>query len=151
MKILNIVCHLGGGIGTTLKNFFESDAKNEHIVACLNPYDSRSETLHNIENIDRMYKSPDENVGNPHFVLKDMVLDKLLDAFVGILTKVYKEDIIEEPKKIQKDRFTVADKIISTRNILKEKKELVFEELFEEGQTKSELINIFLALLELLK
>jgi len=51
MKILNIVCHLGGGIGTTLKNFFESDAKNEHIVACLNPYDSRSETLHNIETI----------------------------------------------------------------------------------------------------
>lgn len=109
------------------------------------------ENLKEIENIDRMYKNPDENVGNPKFVLKDMVLDKLLDAFVGILTKVDKKDLIEKPKEIAKDRFTVAEKIVSTRKALKEKKQLEFEELFEEGQTRSELINIFLALLELLK
>ena len=109
------------------------------------------ENLKEIEDIDRMYKNPDENVGNPKFVLKDMVLDKLLDAFVGILTKVDKKDLIEKPKEIAKDRFTVAEKIVSTRKALKEKKQLEFEELFEEGQTRSELINIFLALLELLK
>ena len=109
------------------------------------------ESLKNIENIDRMYKNPDENVGNPKFVLKDMVLDKLLDAFVGILTKVDKKDLIEKPKEIAKDRFTVAEKIVSTKKTLKEKKQVDFEELFEEGQTRSELINIFLALLELLK
>lgn len=109
------------------------------------------ENLKNIEDIDRMYKNPDENVGNPKFVLKDMVLDKLLDAFVGILTKVDKKELIEKPREISKDRFTVAEKIISTKKALKEKKQLEFEELFEEGQTRSELINIFLALLELLK
>lgn len=47
MKVLNIVVHLGGGIGTTLKNFFESDKENEHVVACLNPYDERSEKVSN--------------------------------------------------------------------------------------------------------
>ena len=109
------------------------------------------EELHEIEELNRMYKNPDKDVGAPRFVLKDMVLDKLLDAFVGLLTKVDKREIIEEPKKIQKDRFTVAEKIISTREALQEKKVLKFEELFEEGQTRSELINIFLALLELLK
>ncbi|MDD3862915.1 MAG: segregation/condensation protein A, partial [Clostridia bacterium] len=51
-----------------------------------------SEDLHNIEDVDRMYKEPDKDVGAPKFVLKDMVLDKLLDAFVGILTKVEKQD-----------------------------------------------------------
>lgn len=110
-----------------------------------------AETLKEHENINHFYREPDEKVGNPRFVLKDMVMDKLLDAFVGILTKVDKKVIIEEPKKIVKDRFTVADKIINTKSLLKQKKQLQFEELFEDGQTRSELINIFLAILELLK
>ncbi|MDD4251495.1 MAG: segregation/condensation protein A [Candidatus ainarchaeum sp.] len=110
-----------------------------------------AETLKVFENVDHFYREPDEKVGNPRFVLKDMVMDKLLDAFVGILTKVDKKIIMEEPKKIVKDRFTVADKIINTKALLKQKKQLEFEELFEDGQTRSELINIFLAILELLK
>ncbi len=57
----------------------------------------------------------------------------------------------EQPKKIVKDRYTVAEKIISIRNFAKERKRFEFEELFEEEMTKSELINTFLALLELLK
>ncbi|MDD2445205.1 MAG: segregation/condensation protein A [Clostridia bacterium] len=109
------------------------------------------EDLHEIENVDRLYKHPDKDVGNPRFVLKDMVLDKLLDAFVGIITKVEKKDIIEQPKKIQKDRFTVAEKTISIRNILIKDKQIKFVDLFESEQTKSELINIFLAILELIK
>lgn len=47
MKILNAVVHLGGGIGTTLKNFFEMDRSNTHTIACLNPYDERSMTITN--------------------------------------------------------------------------------------------------------
>lgn len=116
-----------------------------------NLFKEASAQLHNIENIDRMYKVPDSTVGNAKIVIKDMVLDKLLDAFVGILTRVDKKDLIEEPKKIEKDRFTVADKIASTKEMLLQRKEIEFEDLFIEGQTKSELINIFLALLELLK
>lgn len=114
-------------------------------------FQEAGQDLKEIEEINRMYKAPDKDVGEPRFILKDMVLDKLLDAFVNLMTKVDKKAIIEEPKKIQKDRFTVAEKIVSTREILKEKKELKFQELFEDGQTRSELINIFLALLELLK
>ena len=47
MKILNAVVHLGGGIGTTLKNFFDMDRSNTHTIACLNPYDERSMTITN--------------------------------------------------------------------------------------------------------
>ena len=110
-----------------------------------------SEDLKNIEDINKMYKAPDSSVGAPRFVLKDMVLDKLLDAFVAILSKTDEKVVKEEPKKIEKERFTVAEKIISIKNLIREKKHLKFSELFEEDQTKSELINIFLALLELLK
>ena len=110
-----------------------------------------SQELKEIEDIDKMYKAPDSSVGEPRFVLKDMVLDKLLDAFVGILAKADQKIIKDEPKKIQKDRFTVAEKIVSIKSLIKENKHLKFSELFEEDQTKSELINIFLAVLELLK
>ena len=54
-------------------------------------------------------------------------------------------------KKIEKDRWTVAEKIISIRSNLKENKKMKFTELFDEDYTKSEMINIFLAVLELLK
>lgn len=110
-----------------------------------------AETLKTQENIDHFYRNPDETVGEPRFILKDMVMDNLLDAFVKLMTKVDKKIIEEEPKKIVKDRFTVAEKIVSIKAILKERKQVKFTELFEQGQTRSELINIFMALLELLK
>ena len=45
MKILNVAVHCGGGIGTTMKNFFDNDKDNQHTMACLNPDDPRSEEI----------------------------------------------------------------------------------------------------------
>lgn len=109
------------------------------------------EELQNYENLNKFYKKPDETVGKVHFVLKDMQMDELIDAFVEIMTRVtekQKENVI---KKIEKDRFTVAEKIVAIKDAILIKKRIKFSELFEEDQTKSELINIFLALLELMK
>lgn len=110
-----------------------------------------SEKLHNIENIDKFYKQPDKNADKARVVLTDFVLEKLLDAFVGILAKVDKKEKSEEPKKIVKDRFTVAEKIVQIRQTMTVQDKVKFSDLFEEENTKSEVINVFLALLELLK
>ena len=110
-----------------------------------------SEKLHNIENINKFYKSPDKNADKARVVLTDFVLDKLLDAFVGILAKVDKKTKVEEPKKIVKDRFTVAEKIVQIRQTMAVQERIKFSDLFEEENTKSDVINVFLALLELLK
>ena len=80
-----------------------------------------------------------------------MVLENLLDAFANLLCKVERKQENQEPKKIVKDRFTVAEKIISIKNVIREKKHIKFSDLFESDHTKSEMLNIFLALLELLK
>ena len=61
-----------------------------------------------------------------------------------------KAEAIQE-KKIVKDRFTVAQKIGQIKDILLSKNKFRFEELFEAETTRSEIINTFLALLELLK
>ena len=55
MRVLNIAVHSGGGVGTVLKNFLENDTNNVHTLACLNPYDARSEkicvpTFHDLRN-----------------------------------------------------------------------------------------------------
>lgn len=108
--------------------------------------------LKGIEDINKLYRAPGKETEKVKIVMKDMVLDKLLDAFANLLARQQargKEK--EEPKKIVKDRFTVAEKIISIRTYAREHRRFPFEELFTADMTKSEMINVFLALLELLK
>ncbi len=109
--------------------------------------------LKEIEDVNKLYRAPGKETEKVKIVMKDMVLDQLLDAFAKLLTREELKKAVqnEQPKKIMKDRFTVAEKIISIRNFAKERKRFEFEELFDEDMTKSELINTFLALLELLK
>lgn len=112
-----------------------------------------SKKLKKIEDVNKFYRAPGKETEKVKVIIKDMVLDQLLDAFAKLLTREELKKAVqnEQPKKIVKDRFTVAEKIISIRNYAKEHKRFEFEELFDEDMTKSELINTFLALLELLK
>jgi segregation and condensation protein A len=112
-----------------------------------------SKKLRDIEDVNKLYRAPGKETEKVKVVIKDMVLDQLLDAFAKLLTREELKKAVqnEQPKKIVKDRFTVAEKIISIRNFAKERKRFEFNELFEDDMTKSELINTFLALLELLK
>ncbi len=104
------------------------------------------------EDINKFYRLPGEETEKVKIIVKDMVLDKLLDAFANLLAKQsLRQKEAPAPKKIMKDRFTVADKIVSIRDYAKEHKRFEFEDLFMNDMTKSEMINIFLALLDLLK
>jgi len=57
----------------------------------------------------------------------------------------------KEHREIAMDRFTVRDKMLDIQNRIRLCKKIMFFELFESDFTKSEMINTFLALLELLK
>ena len=98
-----------------------------------------SEDLKAIENINRMYKEPEPAANKYKIILKDMKLDNLLDAFTKILHKVVR------------DRFTVQEKMAAIKDAILIREKVKFEELFEPDSTKSEVINVFLAILELLK
>lgn len=131
----------------------EEDPK-ERLIRQLEEYNlfkEASEKLKEQENIYRFYKQPDQKVNDPRIVLKSMSLNGLLDAFSAMLHKLALQKRAEIPKKIIKDRFTVAEKIEQIKEIIKLKKTMSFFELFESDYTKSEMINTFLALLELLR
>ena len=125
------------------------------LLARLKEYELFKKTgarLKEIEDINKLYRSPGKETEKVKIIIKDMVLDKLLDAFALLLAKQQARGKEKEaPKQIAKDRFTVAEKIISIRNYAREHARFPFEELFTSDMTKSEMINVFLALLELLK
>ncbi len=106
--------------------------------------------LRELENVNRFYKQPDKSVGDARVVFNQFNLEKLLDAFAFILMKTKDREAPPE-KKINKDRWTVADKIAFLTNVLKDHAQINFFSLFDDTYSKLEVITVFMAILELLK
>ncbi len=110
-----------------------------------------SEKLKQIEDVDKFFKEPEKAASGFRYELGDLSFEKLIDAFSMLMHKVSAKSEEIQEKKIVKDRFTVAQKIAQIKDGLLKKKRFMFSELFDEDYSKSEIINTFLALLELLK
>ncbi len=110
-----------------------------------------SAELGTLENLDRFYKEPEKSASDYRIVLKNMNMQNLVDAFSKLLLRIDQKSAPIVERKVQKDRFTVRECFDNIQNKLNEKKRLKFNELFAQDFTKSEIINTFLALLELLK
>ncbi|MBR7172517.1 MAG: segregation/condensation protein A [Clostridia bacterium] len=115
-------------------------------------FKEQSEKLSKIEDVNKFFKEPDSSVGEFKYELPEKLsLDLLVKAFSDLMQKMtIKAEVVQE-KKIVKDRFTVAQKIAQIKDVLISKKEFKFSDMFEASYTRSEVINTFLALLELLK
>lgn len=104
-----------------------------------------------METLNKFYRKPKFTNADALIVVNDFSFDKLIEAYGKILLRVIEKEQKQVTKKIQKDRFTVADKIEYISKFIIEKKTVVFNKLFEEDITKSEVITTFQALLELMK
>lgn len=114
-------------------------------------FKDQTEVLKGLEDTDSLYKAPEPLAGAFRYELKNISYDALLDAFAVILSKMELKENKIEAKEISKDRFTVAQKIAEIKDKLLESDKIVFSSLVSTDYSKSELINTFLALLELLK
>lgn len=110
-----------------------------------------SEKLSEVENVDRFYKEPDKDAGDYRVILAQMNMENLISAFTKLLTKIDKEEESVLPKTIEKDRFTVEEKTFEIQTILIKEKRMRFSKLIDTDYSRSEVITIFLALLEMLK
>jgi segregation and condensation protein A len=72
----------------------------------------------------------------------------LLSVFQKVLARASAN---EDLKDIFEDRFTVSDKIQFIQGEIATRKRLIFEELFVEGATRTEIVVTFLAVLELIR
>jgi segregation and condensation protein A len=72
----------------------------------------------------------------------------LLAVFQKVLSRASKD---EDLRDIFEDRFTVSDKIQFIQEQITQRSRLVFEELFTDGATRTEIVVTFLAVLELIR
>jgi len=131
------------------------DDESERFFRRIEEYEllkNQSQKLAEIENVDRLYKAPDNSVGEFRYELPEQLsLNAMIEAFKSIMQKAtVKAEVVQE-KKIEKDKFTVSQKLSQIKDILLTKDRFKFSEIFENAHSKSEVINTFLALLELLK
>lgn len=110
-----------------------------------------SEELRVLDDPDKFYKAPEPNAGNFRYELKDMDFAGLLDAFTSLMHRVVLRAEVPATKKIEKERFTVAQKMSEIKDNIMLDGEVRFTSLFDKNYSKIEIINTFLALLELLK
>ena len=134
----------------------ESDAVDEEAeikqrLAEYKLYKEASEKLKKYETVGIMYRAPDDTVGKPRLVLKDMNMQGLTEALKKMFLKLEQRAVEIKERHIVKDRFTVAEKISTIKDMLLLKKRVLFTELFDDAYTKSEIITTFQALLELIK
>ncbi len=133
----------------------EEESPEERLIRQIEEYKlfkEQSEKLSKFEDVNKLYKAPDDTVGEFKYELPDKLsVDALVKAFTEMMQKMtIKAEVVQE-KKITKDRFTVAQKIAQIKDVLLTRKNFKFTDMFEESYSKSEMINTFLALLELLK
>ena len=100
-------------------------------------FKEQGEVLAKIEDIDRFYKKPDNSVGEFKYELPEKLsVDALIHAFTDIMQKMtIKAEVVQE-KKIEKEKFTVAQKITQIKDWLITKDRFRFKDMFEESYRK---------------
>lgn len=135
---------------------FDEDADANELLRRLEEYKiikNLSGELKGIEEIGRLYKTPDPSAYASRIAFKESDMDKLFEAFNKMLMLVAEEE--EKQKAVQriipKDTFTVEeqqDKVIKT---LRDRGKTTFFALVSEKKSRLQLVTMLLAILELIK
>ncbi|MDR0751427.1 MAG: segregation/condensation protein A [Christensenellaceae bacterium] len=110
-----------------------------------------SEKLALRERLNRFYRRPVYRRKDYKPILKNADVDKFVESFEEFLETVEYPEEISEVKIIKRERFTVTDMIKRIILLIREKKIISLFDLFEKDFSKLEVINAFLAVLEVLK
>ncbi|MCL2846612.1 MAG: segregation/condensation protein A [Firmicutes bacterium] len=110
-----------------------------------------SDKLKQVENVNRFYKDPEPIREIIKYKFDNLDLSMLVEAFSRVMHRVEKSAAPPPQRAMRLDRFTVADKMKSIRDELKHWKKFNFFKLFGDDYSRGEVINTFLAVLELLK
>ena len=114
-------------------------------------YKEAAEKLGTREILNRFYREPMFGENDYKLVIKNFDLSKMIKAFEHMMEKVEYEDEPNTEKTIVKERFTVADRVTQLIEIVRAYGSVKLYSLFEKDYTRLEIINTFLAMLEILK
>lgn len=114
-------------------------------------YKEAAERMRAQEVLNMHFRAPDDSVGQPRLVLKDMTTAGLMNALKKMFDKIGERQQLIKVRKIDRDPFTVEQKREFIRERFKYVERCTFDELFEEDYTVGEVVTTFSALLELVK
>ncbi len=103
------------------------------------------------EVVNVFYPEPKYDESDYKLVAKNLTLEKLLDAYKLVLEKAEITDNTPPIQTIVKDRFTVTEKVVDITKRIRTAKKVSFFGLFEKDFSKTELLTIFLAILEIIR
>ena len=114
-----------------------------------------SERMHRLEEEARalMMKLPEEfPLPPPNIELTGLTLDKLARAFLRVLERAEagEQEAVLAAREIRRDTFTISGCMTRIQRRLRQGS-FTFSEMFDDKMTRSELITMFMALLELIK
>lgn len=114
-------------------------------------YKEAAEKMREQEILDMHFRAPDDSVGTPRLILKDMTTNGLMNALKKLFDKIGERQQLRKIKMIERDLFTVEEKIEFIRERFKIVEQCTFDELFDEDYTVGEVVTTFSALLDLVK
>lgn len=112
-------------------------------------FKDKAQDIKESETLNRFYREPVYDDKDARVTIKGFNLEKLMEAYAKVLFNFRKEEEFVDVKKIERDEYTVARQLSFLVNELVDKKQISFFSIFDEVVTKSEIINTFLALLQL--
>jgi len=114
-------------------------------------YKEAAEKMREQEKLNMHFRAPDDSVGQPRLVLKDMTTSGLMAALKKMFDKLGDRQQAVKIRKIERDPFTVEEKKDFIRQRFKIVESCTFDELFDEDYTVNEVVTTFSALLDLVK
>lgn len=118
---------------------------------CYRVYKEAAEKMRAREIVNMHFRSPDESVGQPRLVLKDMSMGGLASALYRLLGRQELTQRTQVVRKIARDPFTVEGQKLVIRSRVMRTGKCSFFDLFDEDYDRSEIVTTFSALLELVK
>ena len=117
----------------------------------LKMFKMQAEKLQGLETINRFFREPVFSEDDYRLAIKDFDLDKLIDAYAKMTYRAVQQELRLEPKTIQKERFSIDNRMHHICEVLIEQKKTSYFSLIEKDFNKIDAINTFLATLELMK
>ena len=114
-------------------------------------FKTMSQRIKELETTNRFYREPVYTDEDYRLSIKNFSMDKLLDAYARLIDRLNRREADIEPKKVMKERFSVSNRISYIAQRIFSEKKLDLFSLFDEDFTRLEIVNTFLALLELVK
>ena len=112
-------------------------------------FKEKAEIIKKSETLNRFYREPSYDEKDARLSIKGFNLDKLMQAYAKVLFEFSKEDEAINIKQIERKPFTVAEQMDKLISELITRREVSFFDIFDEAVSVGEIINTFLALLQL--